>query len=135
MKIIPLYHFSASWYEANKATHPQLFCYTDMLPFRFHRKAMVLVVSPGMEFPAGTPDHLRIRNTDVWVYRGKVNHFHMQDFGVYVPAGYDPNGFAVANSTRLGRGRKALKDLVEQCPFVDPAQQAYLLRTLVREGD
>lgn len=135
MKIIPLYHFIASWYALHKATHPNLFCYTDMLPLRFHRKAMVLVTPAGMEFPVGTPDYSRIRNTDVWVYRGKVNHFHMQDFGVYVPAGYDPNGFAIANSTRLGRGRKVLRDLVEQYPLVEPVQQAYRLRTLVREGD
>lgn len=133
MKIMPVYHF-LKWYEQHSSEYPSLFFYDSHL-WRYSRKAMVLVVPAGMEFPVGTPDHTRIRNTDVWVFRGHINHFHTLGDGTRVPAGFDPSGFAVANSTRLGRGRKVLRDLAQQYPFVDPVQQAYQLRKLVREGD
>lgn len=121
MKILPLYKLIAQKDD-----------WAWFFEARFPKRSMVLVLSGNMEFPAGTPKEWN----GVVIYRGEINHYHdVTGWGDLQPAGWDPNGYAIAVAKRLGSARQKLRRFLEEFPPVDFNVQRWRLRQLVREGD
>lgn len=129
MKIVPFYYVLA---------HPDRFPIKGVDRVRHIRKygraAMALIFGSKV-LPVGTPDRVLMGKVTIYVFRGKVSHFHLDTKGIQHPVEWDPDGFAVAVGPYMGQCRTALKKLMERYPPVDPVTQQFQLRRMVREGD
>jgi hypothetical protein len=123
MRVVPLFKFLA---ERSGGCEPAI------RSGRFPKKSVVVVLPATMTFPAGTPDTWE----GIRVFRGKVTHWHNADgWGHMVPAGWDPDGIAIAPGKRLGSARQKMRRFLAAFPPVDRRVQDHALRMLVREGD
>jgi hypothetical protein len=99
------------------------------------RKAVVLCLD-GLMLPPGTPKRSVFRGVEIIAFRGEINHFHDVDgCGWMVPAGWDPDGYVVAKSSRLGKGRRAIRAFLSEYVPVDECILRHRMRDLVRQGD
>lgn len=101
---------------------------------QFGRKAMFAFLPKGFTLPVGTPDWVVSCGVTCHIFRGKVNHWHTLDTGDCMPAGWDFGAMdeviVVADSKRIGKGRRAIRDLLRLHPPVDAISQALRLRYL-----